>query len=174
MKENFWKAFAAVLKHEGGYVNHPLDPGGMTNLGVTRAAWQSWTGRKVAEDEMRALTPEDVSEFYRRRYWDAIRGDELPSGVDYAMFDAAVNSGPARAIRWAQAVARVDQDGKIGAKTLEAVKAADPEKFIEAYCSQRLGFMKRLPIWKTFGRGWRTRVTDVQIAAVGLAYKGVS
>ena len=174
MKENFWKAFSAVLKHEGGYVNHPLDPGGMTNLGVTRAAWQSWVGRKVTEDEMRRLTPEDVSLFYRNRYWDAVRGDELPSGIDYVVFDAAVNSGPSRAIKWAQAVAGVTQDGRIGPRTLAAIQAVNPDQFVQQYCSRRLGFMQRLPIWKAFGKGWRNRVTEVQAAALRLANEGVS
>lgn len=174
MKENFERAFKAVLKHEGGYVNHPLDPGGMTNLGVTRAAWQSWTGRKVTEAEMRDLTPEDVSLFYRKRYWDAIRGDELPTGVDYVVFDAAVNSGPPRATRWAQAVAGVEQDGSFGPKTIAAIRSMDRQKFIEDYCARRLGFMQRLPIWKVFGKGWRNRVDEVRVSALGLAHKGVS
>lgn len=174
MKGNFWKAFNATLKHEGGYANHILDPGGMTNLGVTRKVWESWVGRKVTEDEMRKLTPEDVSTLYRRRYWDAVRGDQLLSGVDYVMFDAAVNSGPLRAIRWAQAVVGVEQDGKIGPRTVAAINTFNPEIFIIEYCKRRLGFMQRLPIWKTFGRGWRNRVTDVQIAALGMAKTGVS
>lgn len=174
MRENFDKAFDAVLKHEGGYSAHPMDPGGMTNLGVTRTVWQHWVGGKVTEAEMRALTPADVKPLYYANFWRAIRGDDLPNGVDYTVFDAAVNSGPVRAIRWAQAVAGAEQDGKMGPKTVAAIKAMDPEQFILDYCSKRLGFMQRLPIWKVFGKGWRNRVTEVQIAAIGLAHKGVS
>lgn len=174
MKDNFEKAFAAVLKHEGGYSAHPMDPGGMTNLGVTRTVWQHWVGHKVSEDQMRALTPEDVKPLYHANFWRAVRADELPSGVDYVVFDAAVNSGPVRATRWAQAVAGVEQDGKMGPRTLAAIKKADPEQFILDYCSRRLGFMQRLPIWSVFGKGWRRRVTEAQAAAIELANKGVS
>ena len=92
MKENFAEALEHVLKHEGGYVNHPSDPGGMTNLGVTKRVWEEWIGHEVDEKTMRALTPADVGPMYKAKYWDKVKGDELPSGVDYAVFDAAVNS----------------------------------------------------------------------------------
>lgn len=117
MKENFDRAFVETLKHEGGFVNHPKDPGGMTNLGVTKRVWEDYTGRKASEADMRALTPEKVKPLYRERYWNRVRGDDLPSGVDFAMYDFAVNSGPSRAIRTAQKIIGAKQDGMMGPQT---------------------------------------------------------
>ena len=102
MKENFERALAAVLHHEGGFVNHPSDPGGMTNLGCTKKVWEEWVGHEVDEKAMRALTPADVAPLYKAKYWDKIKGDELPDGVDYVVFDCAINSGPGRAIKFLQ------------------------------------------------------------------------
>jgi lysozyme family protein len=102
MKENFDDALKAILKHEGGFVNHPKDPGGMTNLGVTKKVWEAWVGHAVDEKEMRALTPEVVGPMYKKKYWDAVKADEMPDGLDYLMFDFAVNAGPRRAIKTMQ------------------------------------------------------------------------
>ena len=99
MKDNFADALTALLIHEGGYANNPADPGGMTNLGVTALTWAMWVGHDVNEKQMRALTPSIVAPLYRRKFWDACRADELISGLDYAVFDYAVNSGVGRAIK---------------------------------------------------------------------------
>jgi lysozyme family protein len=165
MKQNFETVLAAVLRHEGGYVDHPADPGGRTNLGVTQKVWEEWVGHKVDEKAMRALTPELVSPLYKRKYWDKIRGDNLPIGVDYAVFDAAVNSGPGRAAKWLQGCVGVEQDGAIGPKTLTAVAAFDPKELVEDYAKRRLSFLMDLPHWGTFGRGWSRRVAEVQTVA---------
>ena len=84
MKENFDNCLIMLLKHEGGFVNHPKDPGGMTNLGVTKAVYDKWVGRTSTEQDMRNLTPEDVAPIYKKNYWDRVKGDDLPSGVDWA------------------------------------------------------------------------------------------
>ncbi len=97
MKENWDSALAAVLHHEGGFVHHPSDPGGITNLGCTKTVWEEFCGHPVTEQDMRALQPNDVAPLYRTRYWDKVKGDQLPAGVDYVVFDAAINSGPGRA-----------------------------------------------------------------------------
>jgi lysozyme family protein len=165
MKANFDSALEAVLHHEGGYVNHPKDPGGMTNLGVTKRVWEEWVGHEVDEKTMRALTPEIVGPMYKAKYWDKIKGDDLPSGVDYAVFDAAVNSGPGRAAKWLQGCVGVDQDGGIGPKTLVAVAAMDPADLVEDYAKRRLSFLMDLPHWPTFGKGWGRRVAAVQTVA---------
>lgn len=171
MKDNFQKALAAVLRHEGGFVNHPADPGGMTNLGCTKATWEQWVGRKVTEAEMRALTPSDVAPLYKKRYWDKVLGDDLPNGVDYAVFDAAVNSGVTRASRWLQQAVGVTDDGVIGPKTLTAVNATDPLALVQWYNKRRVEFLKGLTTWDTFGKGWSTRVMDVNMAARQMATK---
>jgi lysozyme family protein len=167
MNQNFDKALAAVLVHEGGYVNNPKDPGGMTNLGCTKAVWEEHCGHSVDEKTMRALTPVDVGPLYKRKYWDKVQGDELPSGVDYVVFDAAINSGAGRAAKWLQACVGVEPDGGIGPKTLEAVRAVNPEQLIKDYSKRRLSFLSDLSTWETFGRGWFKRVNEVE--AVGLS-----
>ncbi len=169
MKDNWEMAFAAVLKQEGGYVNHPKDPGGRTNLGVTQRAWEEYVDRDVTEAEMRALTPEIVKPFYKTKYWDKIRGDELPSGVDYAAYDLAVNSGVGRAAKYLQQIAGVPADGIIGPKSMEAILSCNPEETVDALCDMRLDFLQRLPTWDTFGKGWGRRVEEVKAKASAMA-----
>jgi lysozyme family protein len=161
MKENFDQCLAAVLHHEGGYVNHPKDPGGMTNLGVTKRVWEEWVGHEVDEKAMRALTPADVGPMYRKKYWDKVCGDNLPVGVDMAVFDLAVNSGPGRAAKMLQKVLGVPEDGMIGPKTLEKVASMDVGNLVEDYNAKRLSFLQALPTWETFGKGWGRRVAEV-------------
>ena len=165
MKENFEDALAAVLHHEGGYINHPSDPGGRTNLGVTQRVWEEWVGHPVDEATMRGLTAELVAPLYKARYWDKIRGDDLPAGVDYCVFDCAINSGPGRAAKFLQEVAGVTADGAIGPATLAAVAKLDPSDLIDQYQVKRLAFLQELSTWKTFGKGWGRRVTEVAEAA---------
>jgi lysozyme family protein len=165
MKANFDAALKAILHHEGGFVNHPADPGGMTNLGVTKKVWEEWVGHEVDEKQMRALTPELVGPMYKAKYWDKVKGDDLPEGVDYCVFDAAVNSGPGRAAKWLQACVGVEPDGGIGPKTLAAVAAFDPAELVEDYAKRRLSFLSDLPHWGTFGKGWSRRVAEVQSTA---------
>ena len=165
MKQNFASALKAVLAHEGGFSDHPLDPGGVTNLGVTKRVWEEWRGRPVSIKEMMALTPEIVAPMYKSKYWDRIRGDDLPAGIDYIVFDAAVNSGTGRAIKWLQAAVGVETDGDLGPKTLAAVALQNQLMLAKAYGDRRLSFLHDLPTWDTFGRGWARRVAEVTSAA---------
>lgn len=169
MKVNFDAALKAILHHEGGYVNHPKDPGGMTNLGVTKRVWEEWVSHEVSEKTMRELTPEIVGPMYKVKYWDKIKGDDLPTGVDYIVFDAAVNSGPGRAAKWLQACVGVEPDGGIGPKTLAAVNAFDTNQLIEDYAKRRLSFLMDLQTWDTFGKGWGRRVAEVQKTGLDMA-----
>ena len=168
MKDNFDEALKAVLHHEGGYVNHPSDPGGMTNLGCTKRVWEEWCGHEVDEKAMRALTPADVAPLYKAKYWDKIKGDDLPAGVDYVVFDAAINSGPGRAAKWLQSCVGVEPDGGIGPKTLAAVAAFDANTLIDDYAKRRLSFLTDLPTWPTFGKGWGRRVEEVRKAGLDM------
>ena len=161
MKINFPTALQALLKHEGGWVHHPSDPGGMTNLGVTKRVWEEWVGHDVDEKQMRALSPELVAPLYKKKYWDKVCGDELPTGVDLAVFDFAVNSGPGRAAKMLQKVLGVNQDGAIGPKTLLKAASIDSEKLVVDYNAERLAFLMALPTWDTFGKGWGRRVAEV-------------
>ena len=153
------------LKHEGGYVNHPGDPGGPTNKGITLATFRRFIKPSGTIDDLKALTTEQATVVYKRRYWDAVMGDSLPPGVDYAIVDFAINSGPYRAAIYLQRVVGATPDGRIGPKTLAAVRAKNPESAINELCDARLYFMKRIrggSLWKTFGRGWQRRVDEVR------------
>lgn len=169
MNENWEDAFKMVLAHEGGFVNNPKDPGGMTNLGVTKKVWEEYVGHEVDEAIMRGLTPDMVQPLYKRNYWDRIKGDQLPDGVDYAAYDLAVNSGVGRAAKYLQQIAGVPADGVIGPKSLEAIKACPAEEVVDALCDMRLEFLKRLPTWTTFGKGWERRVVEVKQKASTMA-----
>ena len=169
MKENFDKCFELVLEDEGHYVNDPRDPGGRTNLGVTQRAWESYVGNPVNEEFMRALTPYIVKPFYKAMYWDKIKGDQLPNGVDYAVYDFAVNSGVGRATKMLQQIAGVLVDGSLGPKSMGAIRECDPEQVVDALCDMRLDFLKRLPTFETFGKGWSRRVAEVKDKASGMA-----
>jgi lysozyme family protein len=169
MKENWDTCFDMVIKNEGGFVNNPKDPGGMTNLGVTRSAWEAYLGHSVTEENMRALTPFIVKPFYKSLYWDRIKGDSLPSGVDYAAYDLAVNSGPHKAAQYLQQIAGVTVDGMIGPKSLEAIQSCDAKETADAICDMRLDFLKRLSTFDTFGRGWTDRVGRVKAKAISMA-----
>lgn len=173
MRESWDAAFKATLKHEGGFVNHPKDPGGMTNLGVTRRVWEEWTGKKASEAEMRSLTPEKVKPLYKALYWDKIRGDDLPPGVDFVIYDFAVNSGPSRAVRTAQKITGTKQDGVIGPNTMAKIDAYcetyDAETFVITYQDERLAFLQSLSTFSTFGKGWTRRVTEVEQQGISLA-----
>lgn len=158
----------ALMSHEGGFVNNPKDPGGMTNLGVTQRVWEAWVGHPVGEKEMRALTPVIVAPMYKRKYWDKVSGDLLPSGVDHAVFDFAVNSGPGQAAKILQRVLGVKQDGDIGLVTLEKALSIDSSKLIDDYNDARLAFLKSLPAWVDFGNGWDNRVAKVTTEAINM------
>jgi len=162
MKQNWDKSFHFLLKHEGGYTNHSKDPGGMTNLGVTKRAWEAYVGHPVAEQDMQALTPVRVEGFYKTKYWDLVKGDELPSGLDHCVFDTCVNSGPSRAVMILQDALGVSIDGHLGPMTLNAVSHHDTISLISAYTTARLAYLEDLPTWDTFGKGWTTRVEGVE------------
>ena len=168
MQSNFEQCFALVLKNEGGYVDNPADPGGATNLGCTKAVWEQYIGRSVTKDDIKALTPNDVMPLYKAKYWDTIKGDDLPEGVDYAVFDFAINSGPSRAAKALQSVLSVTVDGQIGSATLRALETANPREVATAVCEARLAFLQSLPTYGTFGKGWSRRVLEVEQTAFNM------
>ena len=157
-----------LLEHEGGYVNHPSDPGGETNLGVTRAVYEQYAGRQVMDGEMEGLTHDDVYPIYKENYWDRVRGDDLPSGVDWAVFDWGVNSGTSRAAKALQRVVGVEQDGGIGPMTLQAVASVESAGIIDQLHYMREGFYRSLSTFDTFGRGWLRRNDETKEQALNL------
>lgn len=170
--DRFPACLAIVLKHEGGYVNHPRDPGGMTNLGVTRRVWEAWTGRKATEAEMRGLTRDMVAPLYRKNYWDKVKARDLPPGLDLHVFDFAVNAGPARAVRYLQMMVGTNPDGKIGPLTIKAlsnyIDLYGTRKAILRYAELREEYYRQLRTFNTFGKGWLRRVREVTDAALGM------
>ncbi|KPK27190.1 MAG: hypothetical protein AMJ66_11370 [Betaproteobacteria bacterium SG8_40] len=169
MKGNFDKCFALILQDEGGYVNDPRDPGGRTNMGVTQRAWEAYVRKEVNEEFMRKLTPEMVKPFYQIMYWNRLRCDEMPAGVDYAAFDLAVNSGVNRAVKFLQEIVGVPVDGVVGPRTLAAIANYEPRRLIIALCDARLHFLQGLSTFGTYGKGWTRRVTDVRSNATAMA-----
>jgi len=166
---SFKTALPIVLKHEGGFVLHPRDPGGATNFGITIQTLSRARGQPASMDDIRKLTSAEASAIYRRFYWDVLRADELPRGLDLALFDFAVNSGPPRAVAMLQRVLGVEADGLVGPITLAAARQADAADVIRSLTRRRLGFLSRLAIWPIFGRGRRRRVLDVEREAILLA-----
>ena len=153
-----------ILKHEGGYVNHPNDPGGATNKGITIATFRRFIKPGGTISDLKALTTEQAVIVYKRNYWDAVLADLLPPGVDYTVADFAVNSGPSRAAKVLQKVVGVKQDGKIGPATIKATNAMPARDVIRQVNANRLAFMKSIrggKLWVTFGKGWQRRVDGV-------------
>lgn len=165
MKDNFTKCLPEILRHEGGWADHPDDPGGATMKGITIGTYSQWKGRKVTKAELKAIPDSEVAAIYKRNYWDRVKGDDLPSGLDLVAFDAAVNSGPARGARWLQQALGVAEDGKIGPATLAAARKQYGPAVIERAIGYRLAFLKRLKTWGTFGKGWAARVEAVRSKA---------
>lgn len=165
MKENYPQALKQVLKYEGGYVDHPKDPGGPTNKGITQAVYDNWRkSQNLSIQSVRAITDSEVAAIYKNLYWDRVSGDLLPSGVDFAVFDFAVNSGVSRAAKTLQAVVGVTQDGVIGPATIQAAKTY----VAMSITNRRLAFMQSLSIWSTFGKGWSARIADVKAQIIAL------
>jgi lysozyme family protein len=168
----FEAALTEVLVHEGGFSNHARDPGGMTNLGVTKRTWEAWTGKPATESEMRSLTRAKVAPLYRKNYWDAVRADDLPPALALVVFDFAVNAGPARAARYLQQLVGVAMDGKIGPQTIAATVSAAGKRgdaaLVKDYSHARRNYYRSLSTFDTFGRGWLRRVDEVEQAALEL------
>lgn len=169
MKDNFETALRHVLRFEGGYVDHPSDPGGATNLGITRATLARYRERSVSKAEVRALDHDAARAIYRKRYWDALRCDEMPAGIDLALFDCGVNQGTGRAARLLQAALKVSADGIIGPVTMRAVRTAELPKLLSEFMALRMRAYGRLArLFRTFGLGWSRRLMATYRAALAL------
>jgi len=166
MDRNFGRALSCVLEDEGGFVNDPHDPGGATNKGITLATFRRYVSKSATVDDLKHLTTAQAGKIYRKRYWDAVKGDDLPDGVDYAVFDFAVNSGQSRAAKYLQTIVGVPADGKIGPQTLAAVKATSSIVIISMLCDRRLDFLQGLKTWPHYKNGWTDRVHGVREVAL--------
>ena len=168
MQANYDKCLETILHHEGGYVNHPKDPGGETNLGVTKRVYLEHGGTK----DMKDLLVEDVAPIYKKGYWDKMKGDELPSGLDLCVFDFGVNAGPGRSAKYLQTMIGTVADGGIGPNTLaklkEYVEKHGIEKSIEDFQGARQDYYEKLSTFATFGRGWTRRVDETTELALSM------
>jgi len=168
MQSNYDKCLETILHHEGGYVNHPKDPGGETNLGVTKRVYEEFGGTK----DMKDLTVEDVAPIYKKGYWDKMKGDDLPNGLDLCVFDFGVNAGPGRAAKYLQTMIGTVADGGIGPNTLkklgEYVEEFGVENAIKRYQETRQKYYEGLSTFATFGRGWTRRVDETTELALSM------
>lgn len=160
-KNNFDNAMAHVFEFEGGYVNDPRDPGGETRYGISK--------RSYPREDIKNMTRARAAQIYRRDYWSAVRGDDLPAGLDLVAFDAAVNSGVSRGAKWLQGALGVSADGRIGPQTIAAANAANAAAVIDRAVDARLAFLRRLSTWGAFGKGWTRRVEAVRDLAHDMA-----
>jgi lysozyme family protein len=169
MRANFEAALALTLRYEGGYVNHPADPGGATMKGVTQKVYDAYRdGHSKQRRPVKQIDTAELRAIYRVQYWDLVQGDKLPAGVDAAVFDYAVNSGATRASRALQTVLGLRVDGNIGLATINAAIEGDEAETINALCDERMVFLRRLKTFNTFGRGWSRRVADVRRACLAM------
>lgn len=162
--ENFNPVMEEVFAHEGGYVNHRADPGGETNFGISK--------RSYPNEDIRGMTRTRAKAIYRADFWNPIKGDQLPDGVDLVTMDASVNSGKVRGVRWIQQAAGLPKeriDGIMGPKTLIEIRKRDPISLIKRSCAIRMGFLRGLKTWGTFGKGWSRRVASVEAVGVSMA-----
>jgi lysozyme family protein len=167
---NFDDALARVLVSEGGYVNNPKDPGGATNKGITQRVYNLYRSRlNLSAQSVQNISDAEVRQIYKEQYWDVAKCDSLPVGISYCVFDGDVNSGVSQSTKWLQRALGVTVDGAIGPNTITAANEAEPDALIDAICDRRLAYLKALSTWKTFGKGWSSRVEHVRGVAKQLA-----
>ena len=170
MIENFEQSFNLVIKSEGGFTNDQRDSGnhlpdgrqGSTMLGCTQANWEAYVGHQVTQDDMKKLTKDDVKPLYKKNYWDAVMGDSLPSGLDYAAFDFAINAGSNASRKMVQIAVGVNNDGIFGPATLKAIQNADAKDVLGKFTSAKIKFYQSLSNFDVYGKGWLKRCADVQ------------
>ena len=169
MKENYQHCLEMILHHEGGYVNHPKDPGGETNLGVTKRVYEDFGGEK----DMKDLLVEDVAPIYEENYWGRMKCDDIPNGLDLCVFDFGVNAGTGRSAKYLQRMIGTVADGGIGPNTLKAlhtfVENEGLEYAILTFQANRQSYYEKLSTFETFGKGWTRRVEETTAEALKMS-----
>lgn len=174
MQDNWPRALQETFKLEGGYVNHPADPGQATNMGITQATLSKWRKKPVTVKDVQGLKRDEAATIYKQWYWDAVSGDLLPSGLDYSVYDYGVASGPQKAVIELQRLVGAADDGKVGNLTLAAIgNTGDIVGLIEKYNDTRLSFYQRLSTWPVFGKGWTNRINAVKEISNGMAQSSI-
>lgn len=176
MIENWDAAFEHVINHEGGFTDDERDAGnklpdgrkGCTMWGCTQANWEAYIGKKITHDDMRALKKEDVKPLYKKNYWDAIRGDVMPKGIDYLLFDFAINAGATQSKKLLQKAVGATPDGIIGSGTLREMQNISEAELIIRFSEEKEKFYKSLSSFPTYGKGWLRRVAQVKTISEGM------
>jgi len=172
MTDNFKECLDLVLKSEGGFINLASDPGGMTNLGVTKRVWEEYTGHEADEKEMRSLTPEKVAPLYEQKYWRPCYGEVLPRGLDFVVFSMGVNAGPGRSVKLFQSAIECVPDGVIGPRTRELISSSNSATLINKFSESRREYYRALKTFPIFGKGWLARVDNEETEALNMAKNG--
>jgi len=167
---NFKECLELVLKSEGGWVNNPNDPGGETNLGVTKRVWEEYVGHPV--ESLKNLTKEDVAPLYEQKYWRPTYCEVLPRGLSLLIFSMGINAGSGRGVKLLQSCIGCVADGVIGPRTMELIKSANVADLIQKYSDARRDYYKSLKTFPIFGRGWLSRVDREEQEALGMAKNG--
>jgi lysozyme family protein len=172
VKSTYDMCLPLLLAHEGGYSNHPSDPGGPTNFGITIFDYRKYVNPKATAADVRAMAVEEAKRIYRVHYWDAQRCDDLPAGLDYAVFDFGVNSGIGRSAKVLRRLLGLpDRSVTIDDDVVAAAHAVDSPTLVRKICDERLRFLQSLRTWRVFGVGWGRRVAEVKVAALAMAAK---
>ena len=167
---SFKECLDLVLKSEGDWVHHESDPGGETNLGVTKRVWQEYVGHPV--DSLKKLTKEDVAPLYELKYWRPCYGEVLPRGLDFVIFSMAVNAGPGRSVKLLQSAIGCVPDGIIGPRTRELISASNIATLIAKFSEARRHYYESLKTFPIFGKGWLARVDREELEALSMAKNG--
>ena len=170
MSNSFKECLDLVLKSEGGWVNNPADPGGETNLGVTKRVWEEYVGHPV--ETLKNLTKEDVAPLYEQKYWRATYCEVLPRGLDLLVFSMGVNGGPGRAVKLLQSAIGCVPDGVIGSRTMELIKQSNALDLIAKYSEARRSYYKSLKTFDIFGKGWVARCDREETEALNMVKNG--
>jgi lysozyme family protein len=172
-KSNYDECLRRVLRHEGGYTNHPSDPGGPTNFGITIHDYRKYVKPDATAADVRTMRLDEARRIYRTKYWDALRCNRLPPGLDYAVFDYGVNSGVGRSGKVLRRVLRLsDKSHAVTDGVIAAMKEHTTADLVAAICDERIAFLRRLKTWPVFGAGWGRRVAEVRAAALAMARRG--
>jgi lysozyme family protein len=176
LADYFYRCLAFTLQEEGGYVDDPADPGGATNMGITLTTFRSWSDEpSVGAVALQDMTRQTAMAIYRMLYWNPLRADALPPGVDLSVFDFGVNAGvfgSARLLQRAIGFSDNDVDGCIGPITLDAVSKADPRAVLNKLAMLQTSYYRSLEDFPTFGDGWLARTRARQQAALALVADG--
>ena len=170
----FETCLSETLKWEGGWSNHPHDTGGATMRGIIQRVYDAWRKRNnLPRRSVRAIEEAELQAIYRENYWQLVRGDELPEGIDLAVFDYGVNSGPSRAVSHLQEILNIKVDGNMGPVTIDAVNAADPVDTVKKLCERRRKFVRQIKSYPTFGKGWNRRIDGIEQVACAMCNEPV-